>query len=151
MTPEEQKTIKRDHIDELFVRLEELQANASVDAVFGQPVTVGDKVIIPIARVTYGFGVGFGEATGPEDEESNGGAGGGEGGGMSVRPLGVVEITPERTRVEPIVNEQAVTLAGMLLGAWSIFWISAVRDPYHGGSAQSVLRMRQVMRDLRHG
>ena len=31
--------------------------------------------------------------------------------GMSARPLGVVEITPERTRVEPIVNEQALTLA----------------------------------------
>jgi uncharacterized spore protein YtfJ len=125
MTPEEQKLIKQDHIDELFVRLENMQANASVDAVFGQPVTAGDKVVIPIASVSYGFGMGFGEATGQEVEQSNGGAGGGEGGGMGARPLGVVEITPEHTRVEPIVNEQTVTLAGMLLGAWSIFWISA--------------------------
>lgn len=125
MTAEEQKPMKKDHIDELFVRLEDMQTRASVDAVFGQPVTAGDKVVIPIASVSYGFGMGFGEATGQEVQESNGGVGGGEGGGMSARPLGVVEITPERTRVEPIVNEQAVTLAGMLLGAWSIFWVSA--------------------------
>jgi uncharacterized spore protein YtfJ len=137
MTPEEQRPVKRDHIDELFVRLEELQASASVDAVFGQPVTVGDKVIIPIARVTYGFGVGFGEATGPEAEESDGGAGGGEGGGMGVRPLGVVEITPEHTSVEPIVNEQAVTLAGMLLGAWSIFWMAVSVMRIMGGRSKS--------------
>jgi uncharacterized spore protein YtfJ len=125
LTNEEQNKMKKDHIDELFVRLEDMQANANVDAVFGQPVTAGDKVVIPIASVSYGFGMGFGEATGQEVEESNGGAGGGEGAGMSARPLGVVEITPERTRVEPIVNEQALTLAGMLLGAWSIFWVSA--------------------------
>src|SRR5512136_1918017 len=132
MTPEEQKPMKKDHIDELFVRLEDMQAKASVDAVFGQPVTAGDKVVIPIASVSYGFGMGFGEATGQEAQDSNG-VGGGEGGGMSARPLGVVEITPERTRVEPIVNEQAVALAGMLLGAWSIFWVSVAVIRIMGG------------------
>jgi uncharacterized spore protein YtfJ len=121
MTSEEQQPPKRDHIDDLFTRLEDLQANASVDAVFGQPVTMGEKVVIPIARVTYGFGLGFGEGADLEAGESDGGAGA----GMRARPLGVIEITPERTRIEPYVNEQAVTLAGILLGAWSIFWISA--------------------------
>ena len=137
MTPEEQKLIKQDHIDELFVRLEDMQAKASVDAAFGRPVITGDKVVIPIASVSYGFGMGFGEATGQEVQESNGGVGGGEGGGMSARPLGVVEITPERTRVEPIVNEQAVTLAGMLLGAWSIFWVSAAVIRILGGRCKA--------------
>lgn len=127
MTSEEQQPSKRDHIDDLFTRLEDLQANASVDAVFGQPVTMGEKVVIPIARVTYGFGLGFGEGADQEAGESDAGAGAGGGGGagMGARPLGVVEITPEHTRIEPYVNEQAVTLAGILLGAWSIFWISA--------------------------
>jgi len=137
VTPEEQKPMKKDHIDELFVRLEDMQTNASVDAVFGQPVTVGEKVVIPIASVSYGFGMGFGEATGQEAQESNGGVGGGEGGGMSARPVGVVEITPERTRVEPVVNEQAVALAGMLLGAWSIFWISAAVIRILGGRCKA--------------
>ena len=125
MTFEGQQPAKRDHIDDLFTRLQDLQADASVDAVFGQPVTAGEKVIIPIARVMYGFGLGFGEGADQEAGESDGGAGAGGGGGMGARPLGVIEITPERTRIEPYVNEQAVTLAGILFGAWSIFWISA--------------------------
>lgn len=137
MTPEEQKTIKRDHIDELFVRLEGMQASAGAHSVFGQPVTVGEKVIIPIASVSYGFGLGFGEATGQEIEESSGGAGGGEGGAIGARPLGVIEITSEHTRIEPYVNEQAVTLAGMLLGAWSIFWVSAAVIRIMGGRRQA--------------
>jgi uncharacterized spore protein YtfJ len=132
MTPEEQKPVKKDHIDELFVRLEDMQAQASVDAVYGQPVTVGEKVVIPMASVAYGFGLGFGEGTDPAAGES-GGAGGGEGGGMGARPLGVIEITPEHTRVEPYVNEQAVTLAGMVLGAWSIFWVTAAVIRIMGG------------------
>ena len=125
MTFEGQQPAKRDHIDDLFTRLQDLQADASVDAVFGQPVTAGEKVIIPIARVMYGFGMGFGESADQEAGESDGGAGVGGGGGMGARPLGVVEITPEHTRIEPYVNEQAVALAGVLLGAWTIFWISA--------------------------
>jgi uncharacterized spore protein YtfJ len=125
MTFEEQQPLKTDHIDDLFARLKDLQADASVDAVFGQPVTVGEKVVIPIARVMYGFGLGFGESADQEAGESDGGAGAGGGGGMGARPLGVVEITPDCTRIEPYVNEQAVTLAGILFGAWTIFWISA--------------------------
>ncbi len=38
------------------------------------------------------------------------------------RPLGVAEITAERTRIEPIVNEQTVAVAGVLLAGWSVFW-----------------------------
>lgn len=60
MTPEEE-SVRKDHIDELFTRLDELQKSANVNAVFGQPVQVGEKTVIPIASVAYGFGLGFGE------------------------------------------------------------------------------------------
>jgi uncharacterized spore protein YtfJ len=133
MTFEERQPLKRDHIDDLFTRLKDLQADASADAVFGQPVTVGEKVIIPIARVMYGFGLGLGESNDQEAGESDGGAGAGGGGGMGARPLGVVEVTPEHTRIEPYVNEQAVTLAGILLGAWTIFWVAAAVINILGG------------------
>jgi hypothetical protein len=55
------------------------------------------------------------EATG-EIEEIEEGLGGG--GGMVVRPLAVIELTPEGTLVKPIVDEQKVTLAGALLIGW---------------------------------
>jgi len=57
-------------------------------------------------------------------EKAGVGTGGGWGGGVSAKPLGLVEITPERTRIEPVVNEQTLALAGMALAAWSVFWIS---------------------------
>jgi len=38
--------------------LDELQKSANVNAVFGQPVQVGEKTVIPIASVQYGFGLG---------------------------------------------------------------------------------------------
>ena len=110
----------QDHVDQLFFRLDELQKNANVNAVFGPPVTTGDKTIIPIASVTYGFGLGFGEAS--QGGESDSGAGGG--GGAIAKPLGLAEITPERTRIEPIVNEQAVVAGGLALAAWAVFWIT---------------------------
>jgi uncharacterized spore protein YtfJ len=120
MTPEE-KSVRKDHIDELFTRLDELQKSANVNAVFGRPVQVGEKTVIPIASVAYGFGLGFGEQ---EEQPSETNVGGGGGAGAIAKPLGLVEITPESTRVESVVDEQRVVRAGMLLVAWSIFWVA---------------------------
>jgi len=117
----EEKPVRKDHIDELFTRLDELQKSANVNAVFGEPVQVGEKTVIPIASVRYGFGLGFGEQEEPANEAS---VGGGGGAGAVAKPLGLAEITPESTRVETVVDEQRVIRAGMLLGAWSIFWIA---------------------------
>jgi uncharacterized spore protein YtfJ len=124
MTTEEQHLAEKDYIGEMFTRLEDLQANATVDMVFGQPVTTGDKIVIPVASVSYGFGFGFGEGTDRDDEKMDIGSGGGGAGGVNAKPLGLVEITPERTRVEPIVNEQTLAVAGMALVAWSVFWVT---------------------------
>ena len=35
--------------------------SASVKKVFGEPIQAGDKVIMPVAQVAYGFGGGFGK------------------------------------------------------------------------------------------
>ena len=122
MTIEEDKPVRKDHIDELFTRLDELQKSANVNAVFGQPVRVEEKTVIPIASVRYGFGLGFGEQEDPSSEANS--AGGGAAGAIA-KPLGLAEITPESTRVEGIVDEQKVIWAGMVLAAWSIFWFAS--------------------------
>jgi uncharacterized spore protein YtfJ len=125
MVPDE-KTVTKDHVDDLFARLDALQKSANVNAVFGKPVKVGEKVVIPIASVSYGFGGGFGEGQGRAKEQasSGGGSGAGGGGNVSARPLAVAEITPDSLRIEPVVDEQKVALVGILAGAWSVFWIA---------------------------
>ncbi len=119
-------------IQQLLDTLNDLREKANVNACFGEPVTIEGRTIIPIASVGCGFGmgVGQGQSVEPGDEETDqseeqAGSGGGGGGGMSVRPLGVVEVTSKRTRVEPVVDQQKVTLVGMLLTAWITFWVAS--------------------------
>jgi hypothetical protein len=86
----------QDHVDQLFFRLDELQKNANVNAVFGPPVTQVTRQSFP-SRVTYGFGLDLtrrakkAKAIVPPAEAG------------ASKPLGLAEITPERTRIEPIV------------------------------------------------
>lgn len=85
---------------ELLDRLGALKDAAKVDRVFGEPLQVGEKTIIPVAEVRTGMGFGFGtNQEAGEAEESN--EGGGGGGGLDVRPAGVVEVTPEATTFIP--------------------------------------------------
>ena len=43
---------------------------------------------------------------------------------MDVRPVAVVEVTPENTWVKPIVDEQKLAFAGALLIGWAVFWVA---------------------------
>lgn len=147
-------------MDELKALLEKIGSigdEINVDAVFGKPETVGDRVLIPVAEIAYGFGAGVGvggpgecccaeaddeaacccadeteaEACCEPDESCecechDEGAGGGGGGGGVARPIAYIEVGPEGTKVEPIMDEQKIALAGMLLGAWAIAWIGMV-------------------------
>ena len=68
---------------------------ATVKSVYGEPVTCGDRTVIPVAKVRMGFGGGGG--SGRHNEERSG-QGGGGGGGSIANPCGALEITPQGTR-----------------------------------------------------
>ncbi len=114
-------------LNRLFDFLEQVYLRADVKAVFGEPQTVGERTIIPVARVGYGVGLGFGEGERPAEEEGDveaAGAGGGGGGGGMATPVAVLEVTSEDTKVIPIVDSTKLALAGMIMAAWNLFWIS---------------------------
>ena len=54
---------------------ERLGASASVKSVYGEPVTVGDRTVVPVAKVYYSFGAGGGSRR--QEQEGSGGGGGG--------------------------------------------------------------------------
>jgi len=110
-------------IDRLFGTFDDLKKSAQVSAVFGQPQTIGERTIIPIARVSYGFGLGFGEDI-PQDKEKQTDSGAGGGGWVRARPIGVLVITPEETRVESIVDKGRIALATGVFTAWAVFLIT---------------------------
>lgn len=87
--------------------------HAGARTVYGEPVSVNGKTVLPVATIRCGFGGSSGA------EGSNWQHGGGGGGGLIAKPLGVVEITQSQTRFIPIVSGRALLLAvglGVCLG-----------------------------------
>ena len=119
-------------VEEIIARLgREIGRSASAEAVFGQPRTVDEHTIIPVARVAYGFGGGASSGsrrgaaraagpghdpvarTPPESAPSAGDGGGpgarpqagfGGGGGVRAEPVAVIEFGPKGVRVVPVVD-----------------------------------------------
>jgi hypothetical protein len=89
-----------------------------VRVAYGKPIRVGERTIIPVARVRVRGGFGFGSA--PNDQ----GDGGGGGGTFDAQPIGFIESGPQGTRYERIPDPRgragrlaAATAAGALTGA----------------------------------
>ncbi len=87
-----------------------MKAGADLKLVFGEAQVIEGKTIVPVASVAYAFGVGSG---GGEGREGRGGVGTGGGGAVRVKPLGVLEITDERTRFVPIVDATRLAMLGI--------------------------------------
>ena len=115
----------------------DLRKEANVKACFGEPVTVEGRTVMPVARVGYALGLGAGKPSIPGAEKQGDAmqkadAGGGGGLGVTSSPLGVVEVTPRGTRVEPIIDRQRVAIVSMLVGAWSAFWLARALEAIFG-------------------
>ncbi|MGA8492200.1 MAG: spore germination protein GerW family protein [Terriglobales bacterium] len=96
---------------------ESVLSQASVKAVYGEPIVAQGKTIVPVAKVIYGYGAGAG--TGGVGDSSARGEGGGGGGGARAVPVGVIDITDHETRFVPITDRKKLTgavVAGMVVG-----------------------------------
>ena len=94
---------------------------ATVKHVFGDPIQLEGKTVVPVAKVAMGFGSGFGTGRAPNQSPSDPQAeGGGGGGGMRAVPAGALEITASQTRFIPFHDTgwMAIVFAGgVILGA----------------------------------
>ncbi|WP_458206430.1 spore germination protein GerW family protein [Haladaptatus sp. NG-SE-30] len=96
-----------DSFEQIQTLVERLSQNAGVETVYGDPISVGDRTVVPVASVNYGFGGGTGDD------------GGGMGGGVTAKPVGVVELTPDETQFVRFTDSRRVGLAlvvGFLIG-----------------------------------
>ena len=91
--------------------------SAAIKNVFGEPVQAGEKTILPVASIAYGFGGGFGQGNkkAAAQEQGSEGSGGGAGGGLRASAKGVYEITAAGTRFIPASPSKYV-LAGVVAG-----------------------------------
>lgn len=96
--------------EDAMTEVSRIPDRAGAAACFAPAVTAGDRTVIPVADVQYGFGFGWGGGTGPEGEQ---GGGGGAGGGAKSRGIAVVEVGPTGVRVLPIEDYTSIRLASI--------------------------------------
>jgi uncharacterized spore protein YtfJ len=119
--------------DVALERIDEMLDKMSVNAVFGQPFREGDVTLIPVASVGYAFGYGSGSgrmtgaSSGGTGEPCGPGEGSGQGGGGGgrARPLGYIRISPDKVSFEPIMDTGRISMLGIAMVMWNVFWITA--------------------------
>lgn len=129
--------------------VEKLFSVAQPTAVYGEPVTVGERMVITASEVKvgvgFGYGAGGGTGTGPAEGEAVGenqpqdewegtgyGSGGGGGGVSGGRPVAVISIGPEGVRVEPVVDSTKIALALFTTLGSMFFMLSKMRRASRG-------------------
>ncbi|MFD2923846.1 spore germination protein GerW family protein [Halobacillus naozhouensis] len=100
---------------------EKLSKQKEISLVYGDPVELGDRKVIPVAKVNYFIGGGGGSSDGTESVQAGRGEGGG--GHVSIKPLGVYEMSRQHTTFKPVYNVQrlsmvAAVVSGILI--WSL-------------------------------
>ena len=89
--------------------MESIREMVDVNTVVGDPVQTQDgSTIIPISKVSFGFGAGGSEfAQGGKDTDNNGDNtmfGGGAGSGVSINPIAFLVVGKDQVRILPITN-----------------------------------------------
>ncbi len=82
--------------------LDKMKTTIKTDSIVGDPITVGDITILPVAKVTFGFGAGG------EDLEKSKGFGGGSGGGATIMPIGFLVIKNGEVNLVPIREKETL-------------------------------------------
>lgn len=85
---------------------EDFKEMITTESVVGQPIYLGDAVIVPFVDVSFGFGSG---QTGPE------GKSGGEAGGGKLTPTAVLILKGERVELFSIKNAVATNTVDKVL------------------------------------
>ena len=122
-------------LENIFAAIDDMRDKASVSAVYGEPVQVGERTIIPVADIKYVFGLGYGEGPAGEDEDEEpaaSGQGGGTGGGVAARPVAVIEVSDAGVQVKSVTDEGRIALAGIFTGVWFIFWAAVTLKAIFG-------------------
>jgi uncharacterized spore protein YtfJ len=97
--------------------LERLHVDANIKTIYGEPIEVEGKTIIPVAKMMYGLGGGFGKAktTNREGYKEEKLAGESGGGGIRIMLMGVIEVSREKTHFVSLNNKKVSLLIAVLI------------------------------------
>ena len=103
----------RSATEDTITAITHLPDRANASACFGAPVVSGDRTVIPVADITYGFGFGFGGSRGSGPDHAPAGRGAAGGGGARTRGIAVIEVAPTGVRILPIEDQTSIRMAGI--------------------------------------
>jgi sporulation protein YtfJ len=93
--------------------MQKLREMVDVNTIVGQPIVTPDGVtIIPVSKLTFGYGAGGGEYQGTTTPNF----GGGGGAGVTIHPVAFLVVQGERVQLLP-VNKPAGTSIDRLIDA----------------------------------
>ena len=124
-------------LEKMFTAIDDLGQVASANAILGEPQTVEGKTLIPVAAVSKGFALSFEQEASQEDESNESAAEHDDnvGGLAASRPVAVLELSDDNIVVRPITDETKVSIAGIALFAWVVFWVGATIRSVFGKKA----------------
>ena len=81
--------------------LDKLRQMVDTSTIIGEPIVTGDTTLIPVSKVSYGFGSG---GTDLPTKSSSELFGGGSGGGVTIQPVAFIVIENGKCRMMQINN-----------------------------------------------
>ncbi|MGI2328194.1 spore germination protein GerW family protein [Planococcus sp. YIM B11945] len=128
---------------------EKFSTARDVSLVYGDPVEMQGRTIIPVAKVKYRVGAGAGAGFEHEDKdpasssfkEVEGGHGEGAGGTFQVKPVGIYDVTAEKIFYRPIVPIELIVLLPLMVTGLA-FLMARSQDKSNGMDYKKRGRMR---------
>ncbi len=84
--------------------LAELRQMVKTETVVGKPIQAGDSVVVPVSKVSVGFGGGGGERAEKNQKGANGGTG--LGGGATIEPVAFIVITNGKAQLLSLTRQE---------------------------------------------
>ncbi|MEL7505034.1 MAG: spore germination protein GerW family protein [Cyanobacteria bacterium J06554_6] len=79
---------------------EDLKLFAKAETIFGEPIEVQGNTVIPVCKMSIGYGGGGGEGEGADPKKGNGkGTGAGAGGGVKIEPTALIVVQEGKVSV----------------------------------------------------
>ena len=114
----------KENLHELFSKLEEF---VSTKTVVGEPVNIGDVILIPLVDVSFGMGTAMVANTEENVDKKGGRDGGGGALGAKMTPSAVVVISGGTVQLVNIKNQESVNkMLDMIPGIISKFNLSSL-------------------------
>lgn len=125
--------------DMLATTIQQIRDTVDANTVVGEPILVGEVTLIPISKISFGFGTGGSEFPGKADAAKGNSFGGGGGAGVKITPVCFLSVVGTNVRVLPMTTpvegsvDRAVEMIPDILDK-----ISEFMDKKKGKSADTI-------------